>query len=340
MKTTRLALLALAAAVCCWLSSAATVRANETKEVTFAYQHGLTYLPFMVMDEQNLVEKHTKAAGLTCRARFVVMGGPAPINDALVTERANFGAVGVPSLVQLWSKTKDRMGIKAIGSLTSMPMFLNTINPNVKSLKDISGKDKIALPSVKVSVQAVTLQMAAAQAFGKENYASLDKYTVSLPHPDATAAMLSASGGLTCHLTAPPFQYQQLRDPKIRKILSSYDVLGGKSTFVLAVSTEKFKKENPKTFDAVVKALNEAQDWINANHDAAADMYLKMTKSKEKKEEITAQMSDPEIEFTVVPKNIFKYAEFMNEVDPKNIKHKAASWKDLCFSHLHDKQGS
>jgi hypothetical protein len=37
-----------------------------------------------------------------------------------------------------------------------------------------------------VPVQAVTLRMAAAQAFGKENYTRLDKLTISLPPPDAT----------------------------------------------------------------------------------------------------------------------------------------------------------
>lgn len=340
MKKMCLPLAWVASVLCSVMLTAGPVRADETKEVTFAYQHGLTYLPFIVMDEQNLVEKHAKSLGVTTEAKFVVMGGPAPINDALVTERANFGAVGVPSLVQLWSKTKGGLEIKAVGSMTSMPMFLNTINPNVKSLKDITDKDKIAVPSVKVSVQAVTLQMAAAKEFGKENYAQLDKFTVSMPHPDATAAMLSGSGGLTCHLTAPPFQYQQLRDPKIKKVLSSYDVLGGKSTFVLAVSSEKFKKENPKTFEATVKAFNEAQGWINANNDAAAELYLKVTKSKEKKEEILAQFKDPEIEFTIVPQNIQKYMDFMHEVDPKNIKNKAKDWKEMCFPNLHEAKGS
>lgn len=317
-------------------------RADEPSQVTFANQHGLTYLPFMVMQDRRLVEKAVAAAGLPePKVSYITMGGVAPINDAIVAERAQFGAVGVPSLVQLWSKTRGGLGVKTIGAMTSAPMFLNSNNPGVKTLADFSDKDKIALPSVKISVQAVTLEMAAAQAFGKENFARLDKFTVSMPHPDGMTALVSGSAGITGHFTGPPFQYQELDGhPQIHRILSSYDVLGGKSTFVCAVGTEAFRKASPKTFGAVVKALAEAQEWIVNNKKAAADLYLRTTKSTEDRKDILAQLADPDIEFTVVPRNIFKYAQFMREVDPKNIKNAATSWKDLCFEHLHDKAGS
>ena len=65
--------------------------AAEVKEVTFAHQHGLTYLAFMVMNEQDLVENNCKAVGLEVSARYIAMGGAAPINDAIVSERAQFG---------------------------------------------------------------------------------------------------------------------------------------------------------------------------------------------------------------------------------------------------------
>ena len=321
---------------------APSTRAEEARQITFANQHGLTYLPFMVMQDRKLVEKAVVAAGLPePRVSYITMGGVAPINDAIVAERAQFGAVGVPSLVQLWSKTKDSLGVKTIGAMTSAPMFLNSNNPAARTLADFSDKDKIALPSVKISVQAVTLEMAAAQAFGKDSYARLDKLTVSMPHPDGMTALVSGSAGITAHFGGPPFQYQELDGhPQIHRVLSSYDVLGGKSTFVCVVSTETFRKSSPKSFEAVVKALAEAQQWIVNNKDAAADLYLRTTKSTEDRKDILAQLNDPDIEFTIVPRNILKYAAFMHEVDPKNIKHKAATWQELCFEHLHDKAGS
>jgi len=337
------ATLALGTAVAAGTNTA-TVTApptQEVKQVTFASQYGLTYLPFMVMNELKLVEKHAKEAGLKdLTTEYKTLSGPAPINDAILSGGAQFGAVGVPSLITLWDKTKGDRSVKMFGSMTSAPMFLNTTNASVKSLKDFKDADRIALPSVKVSVQAVTLQMAVAQAFGETEYAKLDKQTVAMSHPDGTTALLTGSGGITAHFTAPPFQYQQLKSdkPKVSRVLSSYDVLGGKSTFVVAISTERFTKENPKTFDAVCKALAEAQDWINANKKQAAEIYIKTTKAKDSVDDILAQMNDPDLEYTVVPNNVFKYAEFMNKVG--TIKNKAASWKDLCFPNLHDKAGS
>jgi NitT/TauT family transport system substrate-binding protein len=313
----------------------------EIAEVTFAQQNGLTYLPFMVMEEKKLVEKRCKEAGLDTTTKYMVMGGAAPINDGIVAERVQVAALGVPPLVQLWSKTKGSLEVKAIGAMTSMPMFFTTTNPKIKTIKDVDpAVDKIALPSVKIAVQAVTLQMACAKEFGKENYAKLDKITVSMPHPEATAAMLNRTAGLTCNISSPPYQYQQLRGAGIRKFLSSYDVLGGPHTFIVALSTEKFRNENPRTFDAVAGALGEAIEWINANKEAAAELYLQRSKSKEEKKEIVAMLNDPEIEFTLTPKGMMKYARFMHEADPKNIKNVPADWKELCFPFVHDKAGS
>jgi len=315
--------------------------AEEVREVIFASQFGLTYLPFMVMNERDTVEKNSKAAGLAeVKAEYKTLSGPAPINDALLSASAQFGAVGVPSLVQLWDRTKGDRAVKTIGAMTSAPMFLNTTRPEIKSVLDFTEKDRIALPSIRVSVQAVTLQMAVAKAFGNGKFNQLDKLTVAMSHPDGTQALLGGSGGITAHFTAPPFQYQQLKSDraKVSRVLSSYDVLGGKSTFVVAISTERFAKASPKVFKVVCDSLAETQEWINANKKEAAEIYLKATKSKETVEEILAQMNDPDIEYTVVPMNIQKYADFMLQTGA--IKTKAASWKDLCFPHLHDKPGS
>ena len=55
-----------------------------------------------------------------------------------------------------------------------MPLYLNTINPNVKTIKDFTEKDRIALPAVRVSMQAVILQMAAEKVFGEGQEHKLD----------------------------------------------------------------------------------------------------------------------------------------------------------------------
>jgi len=311
----------------------------ETAAVTIAYQYGLAYLPLMVMREQKLLEQQAKAAGLgDVEVTYATMSGPGLINDGLISGTVQFGAVGPPSLVTLWAKTKGRLGVKAAGGLAAMPMYLNTIDPAVKTLADFTEKDKIAVPTAKVSVQAVTLQMAAAKAFGRDKWDALDRFTVSMAHPDAMAALLSGRSEVNSHFTLPPFTYQELADPRVHRVLSSYEVLGGPSTNVLMVTTTPFHDANPKTYDAFVAALDQAMAWIAANKEAAADLYLKSTGSKEKREAVLTQLSDPEIQFTTTPKNIGRYADFMADVG--SVKDRPASWKDLAFPNLHSLPGS
>ena len=69
--------------------------------------------------------------------------------------------------------------------------------------------------------------MAAAEAYGEENYARLDPLTVSMSPPDATIALLSGAGGVSSAFSVPPFQFQQLEQKNIQHtVLSSFDVLG------------------------------------------------------------------------------------------------------------------
>jgi NitT/TauT family transport system substrate-binding protein len=321
------------------LMLAAPAARAETGAVAVAYQYGLTYLPLMVMKEQHLLEQRASAAGLgELAVTYATLGGPGLVNDGLISGSVQFGAVGVPSLVTLWAKTRGNLGIKAVAALSSMPMFLNTVNPAVRSLADLTDQDRIALPTVKVSVQAVTLQMAAAKAFGRDKWNVLDRLTVSMAHPDAMAALLSGRSEITAHFTAVPFQYQELASGKVHRLLDSYDVLGGRATFVLVVASERFRAANPRTYAAFVAALDQAMAWIAAHKREAAALYLEATGSKETLADVLQQLDDPEVEFTTTPRNIGAYAAFMADVG--TVKLRAESWKDLTFDNLHGLPGS
>src|SRR3546814_13663106 len=74
----------------------------------------------------------------------------------------------------LWSKTDGANAVRGIASLNSYPMYLNTRNPNVRSIQDFTNESRIAVPAVKVAAQAIALQMAAAKAFGESNSRTLD----------------------------------------------------------------------------------------------------------------------------------------------------------------------
>jgi NitT/TauT family transport system substrate-binding protein len=312
----------------------------ETGEVRAAQQFGLSYLALMMMEDSKLVEKQAKAMGLgEIKVSWAKLGGPGAMNDALLSGGIDFGTGGVPSLITLWSKTRGTpQEVRGVGALNSMPVNLVTSNPNVKSIRDFTDKDKIAVTTVKVSTQALLLQMAAAKEFGEQNYAKLDPLTVSLPHPDAMTALLSGGGTITAHFSSPPFQYQEVARPGIRTILSNYEILGGPATFNVVWSTARFRDANPKTYAAFVAAFEEATATINRDKRAAAEVYKRMSGTKETVEELLKMMEDPLVEYTLAPKSTMKTAEFMAKVG--TIKEKPSSWKELFFPNVHGLQGS
>jgi len=256
----------------------------------------------------------------------------------LLSNSLQFASGGVGPLVTLWAKTRGNLDVKAVSAINSMPLYLTTRNAGVKTLKDFTAQDKIALPAVKVSIQAVTLQMAAEQVFGEGQQYKLDSLTVSMSHPDAQAALLSGKSEITAHFSSPPFQYQQLEHPEIHRVLNSYDVLGGPATFNTVWTTSKFRTENPKLYAAFVAALDEATATINKDKRVAAQTYLRLSKDKSSVESIEKMLNDPEIVYTTTPQNVMKYVDFMYKVG--SIKVKADSWKDLFFPNIHAAPGS
>ncbi|MEP6703116.1 MAG: ABC transporter substrate-binding protein, partial [Betaproteobacteria bacterium] len=309
----------------------------EVSEIKVAQQYGISYLPLMLMQEGKLIEKHAKAAGINLTVSWVKFAGGAVMNDAIISGDLAFASGGVAPLVTIWSKTKGSLDVKAVSAINSMPLYLNSRNPAVKSVKDFTDKDRIALPAVKSSIQAVTLQMAAEKEFGPGNFAKLDPLTVTRSHPDAQAALLSNTE-INAHFSSPPFQYQQLRHPEIHTVLNSYEVLGGPATFNLVWATGKFVNDNPKVYAAFVKALEEAIAMINANKPAAAEAYLRMSKDKDSVADILAMLNDPKIVYTMTPQNMMKYVDFMAKVG--TIKVKPDSWKDMFFPNAQSLPGS
>ena len=180
----------------------------EANELRISKGFGIHYLPLYIMEKQRLVEKHAAAAGLgDVKVSYRVLDGGNVINDAMLSGALDIASGGVPGFITLWDKARNIpqsqvMGLTGVGAGS---VWLVTRNPNVQTLADFTDKDKIAVPGIKTSFVAVVLQMAAAQAFGKENYARLDKLTVGMPHPEALAAMLSGKTEITAHFSSPPF---------------------------------------------------------------------------------------------------------------------------------------
>jgi NitT/TauT family transport system substrate-binding protein len=312
----------------------------ETKEIRLAQQFSMGYIQFNVMQHHKLIEKHAKAAGLgEIKVTWAAFNGPNMMNDALLAGSVDIVSGGVPGLVTLWSKTRGTpQEVRGISALSSQPFLLNTRNPAIKSLRDFSAKDKIALPAVKVSVQAVTLQMAAAKEWGDAAYNKLDPLTVSMSPPDATTALLSGSADISSAFSVPPFQFQQLDNPAIRTVLNSFDVMGGPHTFTVAWTSKQFHDANPKTYAALLAALREATEILNRDKRAAAQYWIEDSKSKLALDMVHKIVAGPQVEWTLAPNNTMKYASFMQKVG--TIPVAPASWKDMFFPEIHNLSGS
>ena len=318
----------------------AIAAAAETNEVRVVKQIGLGFLPIMVMEHEKLIEKHARAAGLgEVKGTYATTVGPAVMNDAMLAGRIDIGANGPTSIILIWSRTKGTDNeIKGMAAMITSPMWLNTSKPNIKTVRDISPEDRIAVPGIKTSNQAIVLQMATAQALGKDQFDKFTPQTVAMSHFDGMAALFSKKE-ITLHLTSPPVQYLEVEQPGIHKVLSSDDVLGGPATFSNIFSSSKFRNANPRTYKASLAAFTEAVALINKDKKWAAQVYLNVSGDKKSTvADILKQLEDVNIQFTTTPKNVQKYAEFM--FDAGYIKTKPASWKDLYFPEIHDLPGS
>jgi len=298
------------------------------------------YLQLNVMEHQQLIEKHAKALGLSdVKVSWFTFNGPSAVNDALISGNIDIASGGVPGLLTLWSRTKGTpQEVRGIAALSSQPFLLNSRNPAIKTIAGFKDGDKIAVPAVKSSVQAITLQMAAARAFGIKEFSKLDALTVSMTPPDATIALMSGGSEVTSAFSVPPFQYQQLENPAVHTVLNSFDVIGGSHSFTVAWTSAKFRDGNPVLYKALIAAFGEATAIVNMDKRAAGALWIEDSKSKLPLDMVAKLVAGSQVQWTLVPENAMKFADFMTEVG--TLKTKPASWKDYFFPEIYDLKGS
>lgn len=320
--------------------SARIARAQqETREIRILRQIGLGYLQVYLIEAQNLLDRHARALGHPgVKATFQPMASPAAMNDMLLGGHADIVVAGFPPFLVLWDKTVGKADVRSIAALCCQPNYINTNNPNVKSVEDFTEKDRIAVPAIGVSSQATDLQMIAARLYGIDNYKHFDHLTVGLPHADAAAALISGKTEITAHFATPPLMYEELRHPHIRRIGSSFDATGSPGTSTHLWTTKRFYDANPRLMKALIAALEEATAYLKNNPIEAAKIHLQLDRSRLDPEFVAKMIIDPEVIWGIAPKNTLKIAEFLSKTG--RIKNRAASWKDLFFPGVDDLEGS
>jgi NitT/TauT family transport system substrate-binding protein len=324
-----------------WLAaciSAGGVHA-EVSEIRVSKGYGILYLPLIVMEDRKLLEKKASEAGLgDVKVTWYLFDGGNIINDAMLAGTLDIAGTGAPGFLTLWSKGKGSARTEVIGvsGMSTTALVLNTTNPDVKSLKDFSPKDRIAMPGIKTSLAAVVLQMAVAQEFGQENYAKLDPLTVGLPHPEAYAALTSGKTEIDAHFASPPYSILELKNPRVHSVASSV-ALFGNITLDVVFAPKRFADANPKTIEAFLAAFDEACDLITENPRAAAESFARGSKTKMSAEEVLPLVQDPDTRFSSTPNGVMTFANFLASIG--SMKQKPAAWTDLFVPQLHGRKG-
>ena len=328
-------MLLLVGALCAGYSAHA-----ETDRVRLSHGYSSSYLPLMIVRDRHLLEKHAEAMGLgKIETTWRAVDGGNVINDAILAGSIDVAGIGMPGFITLWSKARGIPKSQVIGidAISGGAMWLNTNNPNIRSLRDFTAKDKIALPGIKTSFAAIALQMAVAKEFGIDNYARLDPLTVGMPHPDAAIALMGGRSEITAHMASPPFSNQELVNPKIHRVLNTRDVFGP-LTILMTMASKPFADANPRLMVALIEATDEAVAFIGAHKREAAEAYIRVMNSKTPIEDLLVVLNDPEAGYGTTPTGTMQYAQFL--LHTGTIKVAPAAWTDLFIAPMHGRNGN
>ena len=300
---------------------------------------GVGFLPLHIMRARGLIEDQAAAMGLNdVSVEWIELGGPSVMNDALLSGSVDFIAAGPPAFLTLWDRTRGSLDVRGVAAMSALPMYLNVRNNAFADLESIGDTDKIALTAIKVSIPAIIMQMYAAERFGPDQAERFDRFTVSMTHPDGVVAMLSGSGDISAHFTSPPFHQRETADPAITTVMTSDDVMGGTTTFTMLSTTAAYHDANADLVEAVIRALEVAQQSIAEDSTFAAETLIDAEGNAGlSADEIVGLLADPNIRFSTTPANLMRYAEFMNSIG--SLREAPATWRDLFFEEIHDLPG-
>jgi NitT/TauT family transport system substrate-binding protein len=325
-------------AVAAVLALTAVIRpaAAEPKQVRIGLQYGLVYLPVVVAQSEGLFDKRAKAAGLdgltVTLSRF---SGSTAMNEALFSDSIDLGTLGSAGALIAWDKTRGRQQVKSLGALSVVTYTLFANRPAITSLKDFTQGDKIAVPAFN-SPQAILLRLAAEKELGDQQKA--EPLMVSLPHPDATAAVL-AGQAVTGYFATPPFSQLLKADARVHPVMTSTGLVGGGDvTAATLAAKQSFVTDNPKVAQALREGLEDADRLIRDNPQRAAEVYLASETVNQTQAQIAAMLTDGSLTYDVAPHGMVALAKAM--VSQGLLRKAPGDWQELFFEGLKDRNGS
>lgn len=249
---------------------------KEKQVMGIAEQFGIAYAPLQIMREQKLLEQRLPGVEIEWKQ----FGGPTGIREAMLNGEIDFGFMGVaPVIVGRDSGMEWRYAT----GISANDVAVVVSDPEVRSLKDLTEKDRIAILSP-ACTQHVLLCMLAREELGDAH--ALDNQLVSMSHPDSVSALLSGTE-ITAHVSTPPYITQEVNGGA-HVIADGEDIMGGSFTFITGVAMEDFYREHREWYDAFLDALQEAIDYINENREEAVALLAPIYGITE--EELAEQM--------------------------------------------------
>lgn len=266
--------------------------------ISIAEQYGLAYAPVQVMKELKLLEKNLPGI----KTEWKQLSNTAVIREAMLAGRVDVGFIAIPPFLIGWDKG---MPWKMASGLSESPVGLVTWKKGFRSLKDFTKIDRIAAPQPG-SVQHILLAMACEREFGDAK--KFDNQLVTLAHPDGMSALL-AKKEISAHFTAPPYLMKELEQPGMTQVLSGAAAFGGEFTFIVGVTTEGFHDQNPRVYQAYVKSLHQAMDYVRKNPKQTASLLSAEYRISEA--ELLKYLQAPGMNYRPEIKGIKEFAAFM-----------------------------
>ncbi len=294
---------------------------GSSLRISIAEQYGLAYAPVQVMKELKLLEKNLPGV----KTEWRQLNNTAAIREAMLAGRVDAGFIAIPPFLIGWDKG---MPWKIATGLSESPVGLVTWKKEIRSLRDLTRNDRIAAPQPG-SVQHILLAMASEREFG--NAKKFDNQLVTLAHPDGFNALL-AKKEITAHFTAPPYLMKELEQPGMTQVLSGKAAFGGDFTFIVGVTTEKFYSQNQQVYQAYLKSLHQAMEFVRNNPKGTASLLSAVYRIPEA--ELLKYLQAPGTEYRPEIKGIKEFAAFMKRngyIGKTPSRNSEILWEDVQY---------
>jgi len=205
--------------------------------VQIASNTAISYMPLMLMEADQLIEKRQgrRLPDLKCHGR--------PHQARPHERRDPLRSLHFPrrrrSAGTIWARSRGTIDSSADGHERDAAL-LTPANPTSKPSRT-SREDKSHWPGVKVSIQAVTLQIRR-EGFGPGNQGQLDAFTVAMLHPDGSKHC-SRVGARYRALLLAAFPVSAAKQPGIRRVLNLLTFSVDRPRYVCGHA--KIPQENP-----------------------------------------------------------------------------------------------